>query len=740
MSCHLKIIAPALMALALTACGGASVDGSSSGATDAPQATASKPEVIFTGARFEQTLEAAKAKIAAKIDAPLVIPVPKDPGGGYTHEKHKENAKLIYDAGALYQLTGERKYADYAAKLMSGYADLYPNWGQHPAPKEQSPGRMFWQNLNESWWLVHVSQGYGAVLDTLSEEQREHIETNLLRQIADFLSEGSPETFDKIHNHGTWATAAVGMTGYVIGDKEYSDKALLGLDKSGKAGFLKQMDHLFSPDGYYNEGPYYQRYALMPFVLFGQAIQANEPERKIFEHRDGILKKAIYSTIQQNYNGLFFPINDAIKDKGIATAELLYGVSIAYDLTGDKELLSVAAEQGKYVLTPESRAVSEALVAGEDKPFNYRSMRLSDGKDGTQGALDVLRASKDPKGVAVVAKNTSQGLGHGHFDKMGLIVYDEGYEVLRDYGAARFLNIEAKFGGHYLYENNAYAKHTVAHNALVVDEISHFDNNLELANQHAPKLGAFRVSDNLSATSAHINTAYDDVGLSRSVAVIKDAAFENPIIVDITKAASDGVHTYDLPFHYNGHLVETNFKVQANPLSRSPLGHKNGYEYLWKVAEATPLNGLSQVTWLLDRRFYSVTSSMPEASSVIFTELGANDPNFNLRREAGFILRAKTADGVSYASVIEPHGEYNPTVEYTLGSHSQVKTVSHVSADTADYVRIETKDGQIIGLGMSANPDAEITHSVDVDGQAVSWQGPYHLFHSDVHKEGETGG
>jgi len=69
-------------------------------------------------------------------------------------------------------------------------------------------------------------------------------------------------------------------------------------------------------------------------------------------------------------------------------------------------------------------------------------MRLGDGQQGTDGALDILRASADPKGLAVVAKNTSQGLGHGHFDKMGILVYDAGHEILRDYGAARFLNVE----------------------------------------------------------------------------------------------------------------------------------------------------------------------------------------------------------------------------------------------------------------------------------------------------------
>jgi len=304
-----------------------------------------------------------------------------------------------------------------------------------------------WQSLNEAWWTVYAIQGYGDVKDSYSDETREKIETDLFIPITEFLSEGQPQTFNKVHNHGTWAAAAVGMTGYVLGDQDRVEKALYGLDKSGTGGFMKQLDKLFSPDGYYNEGPYYQRYALMPFVLFGQAIEKNEPERKIFEHRDGILKKAIYSTVQQSYNGLFFPINDAIKDKGIDTVELQYGVAIAYDLTGDKQLLSIAEAQGAVVPTAEGKKLAEDLAAGMAQPFDYRSMRLRDGAEGDQGALDVLRASNDPKGLTVVAKNTSQGLGHGHFDKMGLIVYDAGHEILSDYGAARFLNIEYRISG-----------------------------------------------------------------------------------------------------------------------------------------------------------------------------------------------------------------------------------------------------------------------------------------------------
>ncbi len=508
---------------------------------------------------------------------------------------------------------------------------------------------------------------------------------------------------------------------------------MLGLDKSGEAGFLKQMDVLFSPDGYYNEGPYYHRFALKPFIIFAQAVEKNNPEQKIFEKRDGILKKATYSLVHQAYGGLFFPINDAIKEKGIRTDELLNAVAIVYELTGDTGLLSIAQEQDTFVLTPASRKLAADLAAGKATPFDYKSMRLGDGQNGDQGALDILKASDDPNGLAAVVKNTSQGLGHGHFDKMGLLVYDAGHEVLLDYGAARFLNIEAKYGGHYLPENNSFAKQTVAHNALVVDETSHFNGDVDVGNANWPTVGEFINEDGLKATSAEISTAYDGVRIGRTVAMIEDAAFSGPVIIDLVEAHAEGSHSYDLPFFYKGHLIETNFKLQADPLTRTPLGTKNGYQYLWKAAEAKPVDGLSQDTWLLDQKFYSVTSAVPANSKVVFTQIGANDPNFNLIPEKGFMLRAKTNDGVSFLSVIEPHGDYNPTLEYTIGSHSAIKSVQHFESGAAEFVLIETKDGNTVGLGLGAEDNPSGTHTVDVNGKMMSWTGPVKLFHSDAH-------
>lgn len=674
------------------------------------------------GALYQSAFAAMQSRIDAKLGGPLNVPIPEDAGGGFTHEQHKRNAKEMWDTGLLFEATGEERYADHLVRLLDAYAEMYSDLPLHPEQKEQSPGRLFWQSLNEAWWLVHAAQGYDKIRASLGENTRARLEDGVFHPVVEFLSEGQPDTFNKIHNHGTWATAAVGLTGYAIDRPDYVEKALLGLDLSGEGGFLRQMDVLFSPDGYYNEGPYYQRYALMPFVLFAQAIEDNEPDREIFEQRDGILKKAIYSTIHQNYGGLFFPINDAIKDKGIATQELLHGVSIAYDLTKDPSLLSIAEAQGRVVPTPAGRMVSEAIAAGKSEPFNYRSMRLSDGQKGDQGALDILRASDNPDGLAVVVKNTSMGLGHGHFDKLGLLVFDRGQEVLRDYGAARFLNVEAKFGGHYLPENNAYAKQTIAHNALVVDRQSHFDGDWRYGNDFAPELGALEVGETLSATSASIDSAYEGVTLMRHVAMLKHEALEAPVVIDVVRADAEALHDFDLPFHYNGQLIETNYAIKADTQSRAPLGEDHGYQYLWKVGEAELPDAQAQITFLLDRRFYTLTSAVPSGTQVLLAELGANDPNTNLRREPALVLRGPRAQTFSAATVFEPHGEYNPIDEYTVGSRSQVGHVEHIVGETADVVRIHLKSGEVLSVGLSGR-GAE--HRVDDGSKIISWTGPY---------------
>lgn len=697
--------------------------------------TESMSEAVARPGRYRDAFESMRASLDVVLDGAVEVPVPKDPGGGYTHERHKANYRDMYNAGLLYRLTGDERYSAYVAQVLLAYAQLYPSLPIHPEKRNGNKGKLFWQGLNEAVWLVHTIQAYEAVRGALSQAERDRIEEGVLRPMALFLSVESPETFDRIHNHATWSTAAVGMAGYVLGENEWVQRALLGLDKTGRRGFLRQLHELFSPDGYYNEGPYYQRYALLPFVTFASVIDRYEPERGIFEYRQDVILTAIRATVELSYNGLFFPLNDAIKSKGIDTEELVLGVAVAYARTGDPELLDIAQQQGKVLLTQEGFRVVQGIEDGLSRPYVFNSRLFSDGSEGTSGALAVLRHQEAGEasgpGQALVFKATSQGGGHGHFDKLGWQFYDYGAEIVSDYGAARFLNVAAKDGGRYLPENKSWAKQTIAHNALVVDEVSHFGGNPEIAEQHHPEVNFFSAREGVSLCSATMNSAYPDTSFTRTMASLPLATNQPPVVVDLLHVESAKEHQFDLPYHYQGQWMEANFATRFESTRLEPLGSENGYQHLWLQARAQAKEPLSKITWLNDNgRFYTLNALTAGGEEFLLTQLGANDPHLNLRSERAFILRVVGKSAHDFVSVLEPHGEYNPSAEYTLDSQSRIANLEHTRTASTEAVAVTQTDGArtILAICTEEHCPENETRSVRIGGESLEFSGRFRVF------------
>ncbi|PPU19039.1 oligoalginate lyase [Xanthomonas arboricola] len=687
-------------------------------------------EMASAGARlpvFAREQARAEASVRAAMRAGVDVPVPSDPGGGASHEQHKRNYQAIQAAGALYRLTGDHAYADYARDVLLAYARLYPTLGAHPAGRGQVPGRLFWQSLNDSVWLVYASQGYDAIRDTLSAQDRATIDRDVFARMAHFLCDESADNFDKIHNHATWAVAAVGMTGYVLRDQALVDKALRGSRRDGKAGFLAQVDQLFSPDGYYAEGPYYQRYALAPFVLFANTIERNQPQQHIFQRRDGVLLKAVNSLVQSSYGGYFFPINDAILDKGLDTEELVAGIGIAYAQTHDAQLLSIAQRQRRVLLTPEGLAIATALAQDRAQPFAFGSVLLRDGAQGDQGALAILRSGGED-GQTLVMKNTSQGMGHGHFDKLNWLFYDNGQRVVTDYGAARFLNVEAKAGGIYLPENTSWAKQTVAHNTLVVNETSHFNGDWKVGEQHAPTQLLFASTADTQIVSARMQQAYDGVSFTRTQALLSHPQLPLPVVIDLLRVNASAPARYDLPLHFNGQIMQVGFKAERALTQRPVLGKANGYQHLWVDASSDASTDTRSLSWLLAGRFYSYRFGSSAPARALLVESGANDPNFNLRREPALIQRVDGQANVSFFGVLEPHGEYNGTAEYVRGANSRIRAIERVRGDDAEVIVLTLVGGQRIALAVADDADAQRSHQVQAAGQRYSWRGGYARF------------
>jgi len=676
---------------------------------------------------FAAEVAQAKRDVEASIRAGINVPVPKDPGGGFTHEQHKRNYRIIFEGGQLYRLTGDVRYRDHVRDLLLAYADLYPKLGPHPAAANQVPGRLFWQSLNDSVFLVNAVQGYAQIRDALTPSERQRIDDGAIRPMAKFLSDGSPEVIGRIHNHATWACAGVGLAGYLLGDRDLVDKALLGLDKSGKTGFLRQLDLLFSPDGYYAEGPYYQRYALQPFVVFAAAIAANDPDRRIFDYRGGIVLKAVRTAIDVTHDGNFLPINDAMPDKSLRTEELYHAVAIAYAATKDPAFLSIADWQGHTVLTPEGQGLAADLAAGKAKPWPFTSRLLSDGPDGKEGALVLLRGKPTPTGPLLVVKNTVQGMGHGHFDRLNWLYYDETGGVVTDYGAARFLNVEAKRGGRYLPENDSWASTTIAHNTLVVDEQSHFAGDWKTGDTVPTNQLATGLDGPTRWSIGEVAGAYKDVRIRRALLLIDVDGLANPLVLDILRGTGSGRHRYDLPLHFSGQIIDSDIAFDRRLAERPVLGTANGYQHLWVDGDGTK-TGKARLTFMQGSRFYSYHMVPPAGAHFILAESGANDPEFNLRREPALIQRIDGAADATFVSLLEPHGAYDASAETVVQSHARVVGLEHRRDGGADLVLITLAGGARLAIAVSDDVAAGVPHRVTIDGRAFAWTGPVGRF------------
>lgn len=181
-------------------------------------------------------------------------------------------------------------------------------------------------------------------------------------------------------------------------------------------------------------------------------------------------------------------------------------------------------------------------------------------------------------------------------------------------------------------------------------------------------------------------------------------------------------HRFDLPLHYDGQIVDSGLKFQGGTTELKPLGKADGYQHLWDRGRA-PVKDGGRVSWFDRGRFYDYVFASGDVDQVVLTELGANDPNYNLRNERAFILRGDDKDSFTLAGVLEPHGAYSAAEEYARDTIASVKAVERVSENGADLVLIRLNSGKSLAIGVSWDPDPAKRHRVSTPSGAYVWTG-----------------
>ena len=483
------------------------------------------------------------------------------------------------------------------------------------------------------------------------------------------------------------------------------------------------------------EGAYYIRYALMPFYYFADAIERAQPELHIYQRRNGILGKGLVSALQMAFpDGVFAPINDASRTMGVDAPEVVLALDEAYARYGAggadaaaANLLATAALQGQVVLNGAGLAVARDLAGTKASPdVAWHSIEFTDGPDGKEGGLGILRSGAGADATMLLMKYGVHGQGHGHFDKLHFILFAGGRAVVPDYGFARWINIEPKFGGRYLPENESWAKQTLAHNTVVVDSSSQSGGNYRADEAKSAQRNFFDARDPaVQIMSARADGFYDGVGMQRTMLLVRDARLPHPVVADLYRLSSAARHSYDYPLHFRGQIIATDVKYEAHTKAQAALGSHDGYQHVWNEASATT-DSTIRLTWLDGHRYYSLTMAGAPGTEVIFGRTGAGDPSFNLRSEPLLLVRRQATSHL-FASVLEPHGFFSEPEERSAGARPRITAV-RVLGDDADASIVEILgDAGLRWVVMISNgsPSATTRHRVAAGGQTYEWTGNY---------------
>jgi len=253
-----------------------------------------------------------------------------------------------------------------------------------------------------------------------------------------------------------------------------------------------------------------------------------------------------------------------------------------------------------------------------------------------------------------------------------------------------------------------------------VDEKSHYEGKeAEAEKYHAEKSFSSIGNTTVQVVGAKEENAYKGVKLQRTVYLLQ-LPQGRKFLVDIFNVRSDDEHQYDLPFHFNGHLISTSFKYNAATDKLETLGKKNGYQYLWKEAEASVKDTITQLTFLNDRTYYTVSSLIEDKANLFLVRTGANDPNFNLRHEPALIIRKKGKDQ-SFTNILEIHGEFDPINEFSTNAYPSLKQMKWKQNDEAFSVLELTINEKKLVIAQS-NRDFENKSMHQASG--MSWTGP----------------
>ena len=379
----------------------------------------------------------------------------------------------------LWRLTGNPAHLAGVIDTLLGYADQYAGYQQLPRTVA-NPGVATYTTLDESVWVLPLAWAFDLVRDQLTTAQQQQLTDQLFTPVAAHLIQ---QHFRGIHNFACWHNAAIGTIGVVINRLDLVEFAI-----RGDFGFDRQLREGVLADGLWFEGSFsyhfYTVYALLSLVKATRQLPAYDLSRR------GEVRAMLLAPIQSAYPDWSLPATNDCWYFTSLLADCCHGVpqgpafyELAYSWYNEPlfaEVLQRAYQQGP-------RDSLDALLFGRTELPTAGLTTLPSIHLPASGYA-ILRSTRsvhnaDEAQRYLLLKHGPHGGGHGHPDKLNLILHDYGERLSPDLGTPGY--------GLDLFES--WYRQTLCHNTVIIDGHSQPEATGQL--NHFRADGPFQIAD-----------------------------------------------------------------------------------------------------------------------------------------------------------------------------------------------------------------------------------------------------
>jgi len=541
------------------------------------------------------------ARCLSDADRAVARPWDKLPDKGA--ETHRALSSQLFRVALAYALSDQPRYAAWVRQGLLAYAELYPR-----LPLVRQRSRLFTQSsLYEATWLVPVVEAYDLIAgsDVLSAAERRQIENDLLRpaaacfRIEDFQRD--PRIRDlhfRCYNFQAWHLAAVGLVGLAVRDPQLVEYAV-----NSPYGYCHLVAHDIREDGLFWERSLgYHHFVLQALTPWTEAMARcgvdlyhlrvpNDRRRDEDAHyvtdsteRPKSLKLLFDAPLYLAFPDLTYP---ALGDSNRGPLDGDWLRLIGYNRYRDtasgwlvrrsQPLSATRPPPWQWLIydLPDD-SVANVWPLGEGSFANTGQYAHGCSLFPSSGVAVLREAQGDfsarPESTAVSLSYGPYGGGHGHPDKLNIVLYAQGRQWLPDFGSMP-------------YETSWKAQwtaHTISHNTLVVDEVSQSpagtaDKQWPVDSAAQRVLGRLEDFDSMDKrVRASCDSAYPGLRLTRQTRLVGHVVIDE-LDVRPSRPGDQAQRQFDYVLHLDGHYSDSTSELATRS---GPLGRRCGYQHV----------------------------------------------------------------------------------------------------------------------------------------------------------------